>query len=206
MATRPYEQRRRAESAEQTRTRIVEAVVGHLRRHPGRDVAIDRVAKEAGVARSTVYEVFGSRAGLFDAAAAAVYERAGYFDLLDATSHPDAREHLRGGIAAGTRMLAGDRDVFRSLYSMAALDPESVGGVVGRMEEERAGGMKRLAQKLADQGQLREGLGPARASHVLWVITGFESFDALHTGRGLGVDTCAKLLVEMAESAVCRPA
>ena len=67
MATRPYEQRQRAEAAEQTRRRILDAVIERLRKAPAEPVSVDRIAEMAGVARSTVYAIFGSRAGLFDA-------------------------------------------------------------------------------------------------------------------------------------------
>ena len=67
MAKRPYEQRLRARSAEETRRRILDAVYERLREAPAEPVSVERVARMAGVARSTVYLVFGSRAGLFDA-------------------------------------------------------------------------------------------------------------------------------------------
>ena len=177
-------------------------MLDHLRTRPADALSIEGVAKAAGVARSTVYEIFGSRAGLFDAAARDVYERTGYDELLVATRHEDALEHLRGGITAGTRMQARERDVYRALYSMHYLDPDSVGGVVAGIDAERTEGMRRLAGRLREQGYLAEGLSQVVAAHCLWVITSFESFDALHTGRGLSVERSAELLVEMAERAV----
>ena len=49
----------------------------------------------AGVARSTVYLIFGSRAGLFDAVARDLLDRGGFDRVVRATEDPDAREHLR---------------------------------------------------------------------------------------------------------------
>src|SRR4051812_16821691 len=203
VATRRYEQRLRAQSAEETRRRILDAVEEHLRRAPSEPVRVDAVARTAGVARSTVYVVFGSRAGLFDAFARDLFERAGRDRLVEATSHPDAREHLRGGIRAGAEMFAADRDVFRALYSMAALDAEALEGAVGRVEQNRAEGMARVAGRLAEQNQLREGVGREEAAHVLWVITSFDAFDLLFTGRGLPLDETVRTLTAMAEAAVC---
>jgi hypothetical protein len=37
------------------------------------------------------------------------------------------------------------------------------------------------------------------------VITSFDAFDLLYTGRNLPVDEIARLLVATAEHAVCRP-
>jgi AcrR family transcriptional regulator len=202
VASRSYIQRARAEDAERTRVRIIEAVFERLRAAPAEPIAIDRIAASAGVARSTVYAIFGSRAGLFDAVGRELAARSGYERLLDAKHQPDARGHLRAGFRASTEMLAANRDVYRALRSMAQLDEEAVGGVVRRMDEERANGMTRLARRLAEQGVLRPGLSVEDAEHVLWVLTSFESFDALFTGRGLSVDRTVGILVDAAERAL----
>ena len=68
-ACRPveYNQRLRAESAAETRQRILDAVAERMRTAPTEPVSIDQVARLAKVARSTIYVVFGSRVGLFEA-------------------------------------------------------------------------------------------------------------------------------------------
>jgi AcrR family transcriptional regulator len=203
MATRAYEQRARAEEAERTRMRIIEAVFQRLREAPAEPVAVDRIARMAGVARSTVYATFGSRSGLFDAVGRELATRSGgYARLLDAKHQPDARDHLRAGIRAASEMLAANRDIHRALHSMAQLDEEAVGPVVRRTEESRAAGMARLAGRLAEQGVLRDGLSREDAEHVLWVLTSFESFDSLYTGRGLSIDRVVELLIDTAERAL----
>ena len=204
MATRKYEQRLRAQSADDTRRRILDAVYERLRDAPSQTVSVDRVARMAGVARSTVYLVFGSRAGLFDAVGRDVMERSGYAGLIQAVGHPDAREHMRGGIAAGARMFAAERDVARALYSMAQLDQEAVGGAIARIESERSNGMLRLARRLEEQGLLREDVTVEDVASTLWVITSFDAFDLLFTGRGLSLEETTRLLVASAERALLR--
>ena len=202
MSPRTYTQRARAEDAARTRTAIIDAVFARLREAPAEPISIDRIARMAGVARSTVYAIFGSRAGLFDAVGRELVERSGYASLLDAKHQPDAREHLRAGLRAASEMHAANRDISRALRSMAQLDEHAVGGVVTRMDEERATGMRRLADRLAEQGLLREDLDAEDAEHVLWMLTSFDSFDALYTGRGLSVDRTVELLVDAAENAL----
>src|ERR671916_1420554 len=141
MATRRYEQKLRAESATETRRRVLDAVYERLREAPAEAVSVERVAKMAGVARSTVYLIFESRSGLFDALAADLYDRAGYPRLLEAVRVDDAWEAVSGGIRTGVEIFAADRDVFRALHSMEQLDPEAVGGTIRRIEKERAAGM-----------------------------------------------------------------
>jgi AcrR family transcriptional regulator len=199
VATRRYEQRLRAQTAEETRRRVLDAVYEQLHEAPARPVSVDRIARTAGVARSTVYVIFGSRAGLFDAFAADVLERGGFHRVLDAIADPDPRVHLRDGIAGGVHTFAAHRDVFRALVSMAELDADAVGGAMQRMEQRRAKGMMRLARRLARHGLLRDGLTARKAADQLFVLTSFDGFDLLYSGRGLAADEVARVLVDIAQ-------
>jgi AcrR family transcriptional regulator len=202
MATRAYEQRARAEDAARTRMRIIDAVFARLEQAPSERVSIERIARMARVARSTVYSIFGSRSGLFDAVGRELADRSGYARLVDAKHQPDARDHLRVGFRAATEMFAANRDIYRALRSMARLDERAVGATVARMDAERTAGMARLAGRLAEQGVLREGLSRSDAEHTLWMLSSFDSFDSLYTGRGLTTDRVVELLVETAERAL----
>lgn len=199
MASRRYEQRLRAESAAETRRGILDAVYERLREAPAEAVSVERVAEMAGVARSTIYLIFDSRAGLFDALAADLYERTGYPRLLEAVRVDDAWESASGGIRAGVEIFAADRDVFRVLHSMEALDSEAVGGTIRRIEERRAEGMAWAARRLREQGYLRPGVSANEAAHIMWIQASFDAFDLLYTGRGLPAKKVADLLVAIAE-------
>jgi AcrR family transcriptional regulator len=202
--TRKYEQRLRAETAEETRRRILDAVYQRLREAPTQPASVEQIARTARVARSTVYLIFGSRAGLFDAVIADLMQRAGFDRVTAAVAHPDAREHLRQGLRASAEVYAVDRDVHRILFSMATIDPEVAGGAMQRMEQRRSGGMAYLARRLAEQDLLRPDVTEADAAHILYVLTSFDAFDLLYTGRGLRADEVGRVLVVMAERAVCR--
>ncbi len=204
MATRKYDQTLRAASAEQTRRAILDAASDRLREAPTEPLAVGAVAERAGVARSTVYLVFGSRAGLFDALATDLLERGRVDRLYEAVSHPDAREHLRGALRASCEMFAVDRDVRRALVSMSALDPDAVGGAIARGDEARRGGTAHLADRLDEQGLLRPGVTRADAAHLLWVLSSFDTFDSLYVGYRLDVAATCRLLVDTAERALLR--
>jgi AcrR family transcriptional regulator len=201
---RKYEQQLRAESAEETRRRILDAVAQRLREAPTEPVSLDQVAKLARVARSTIYLIFGSRAGLFDAFTEDLADRTGLARLTEAVANPDTRHHLREGIAAGYRMFAQDLVVYRVLFSMNHIDPASLGGAVERMEQRRAGGMAYLARRLAEDSVLRDDITVKQAEDLLWVLCSFEAFDALYTTRGKSLDETIEAIIWTAEQALCR--
>jgi AcrR family transcriptional regulator len=188
---RRYEQRARAEETARTRMRIIEAVFERLRRR--QPVAIDQIAHDANVARSTVYAIFGSRAGLFDAVGRELADRSGYARLVEAKYQADVRDQLRAGVKAACEMFAANRDIYRALRSVAELKG---------MDDERANAMRRIARLLKEQNVLRRDLSPKDAEHILWMLTSFESFDELYTNRGLGARRTIKLLIETAENAL----
>jgi AcrR family transcriptional regulator len=202
MARRPYEQRLRAEAAEATRHRILDALYERLAEAPAKPITVDEIAARAGVARSTVYVVFGSRRRLFDALLDRLLGGAGYEQLMEAVQKPDPLETLRGGLDGGVHMYAEHATVWRVLYAMGKLDPDGVGQTIALTDNRRAEGMSWIAQRLADEGRLRRGLTPERAAHVIWVLASFDAYDLLAAGRGLGADEISAIVVETAEHAV----
>lgn len=205
MSPRAYEQRLRASSAAATRTRILDALYDRIRTEPAKPVSVDEIAQLAGVARSTIYTVFGSRPGLFDAAAMELIERGGFQRLVEATDLPDVRQALREAITAGVEIFSVDPDVFRALHAMEKLDADAVGGAIARIEARRSAGMTRMARRLKRAGELRDGMSVAHAAHVIWIAASFEAFDLLHSGRGLPADQIAEILVDGVERTICRP-
>ena len=199
MTKRKYEQRLRAESASHTRERILDALRERMTRDPSGGISLEAVAEEAGVARSTVYAIFGSRAGLFDALASQLVGRAEYERLLEVTRGPDPTVALREGIRAGVDLFVSEYEVNRALYSLARLGDEAVAAAIGRREQERTAGMAGMARRLAARGHLRKGVGATRAAHLLWVLTAFDTFDLLWSGRGLDAAAISDLLFETAE-------
>jgi AcrR family transcriptional regulator len=188
---RRYQQRARAEEAARTRMRIIEAVFERLRRK--QPVAVDEIAQDAEVARSTVYAIFGSRAGLFDAVGRELAERSGYARLVAAKYEPDVRDQVRAGLKAACEMFAANRDIYRALRSVARLEG---------LDDERANAMRRIARLMKEQGVLREDLSVSDAEHILWMLSSFESFDELYTNRGLSTGRTIKLLTATVENAL----
>ena len=202
MAKRAYEQRLRAEAAEENRRRILDALYERLREAPAEPITVDEIARRAHVARSTIYLVFGSRNGLFDALTEHLLRGAGLDRIVDSLRHPDARESLRGAIAGGVEQYAAHHDVLRVLASMAKLDPEGVGEAIAGIEQRRSRGVAQLARRLHRQGHLRADLTVPRATAVIWMLAGFDAYDTLATGQGLRPEAVAEILVQTAENAL----
>jgi AcrR family transcriptional regulator len=203
MAKRRYEQRARAATAEQTRRRVLDAVYTQLQAAPTTPVSIDAVARSAGVARSTVYAVFGSRAGLFTALGVDLLDRAGFDRVVAAVAVPGVRASLRAGMHATVAIYVAQSDIFRALHAMALLDPDAYAGAVQPVEQDRAGGVAHLARRLAAAGELRPDVDEAEATDLLWLVTGFDAFDVLHTQRGLPAGAIADRLIAVAERTLC---
>ncbi|HEX6867670.1 MAG TPA: TetR family transcriptional regulator [Candidatus Limnocylindrales bacterium] len=204
MDKRRYVQRARAESAEATRRRILAAARATLERGPAGALRVEEVARAAGVARSTVYQLYGSRSGLFDALARHLRDEAGFEALVAASRLPDALENLRASQRAAVAVYAAMPDLARAMFTLAAIDPDAVAAVAA-IEDGRRPGMVHLATALAAQGYLRDGVSVAEAIDILTVITSFQAFDELFTGSGLPPAVVADRLIAMAERSICRP-
>jgi AcrR family transcriptional regulator len=204
MDKRRYVQRARAESAEGTRTRILDAARVTLERGPVGALRVDEVAKAAGVSRSTVYVLYGSRAGLFDALARYLRDEAGFEALIAASRLPDAMDNLRTSQQAAVNVYAAMPELARALFTLAAIDPDAVAAVAA-IEDGRRPGMARLAAALEAQGYLRDDVAVDEATDILTVITSFQSFDELFSGSGLPAEVVAERLTAMAVRSICRP-
>jgi AcrR family transcriptional regulator len=205
MDKRRYVQNRRAEAAQETRGRILDATRESLRNGPVGAVRIEEVARAAGVARSTIYVAFGSRAGLFDALAEDLLGRAGFGRIAASFRLPDARDALRSSLRDAAEIYSHDPAVTRSILALAAIDPDA-GAAVSRFEHGRWPGMRMLAGRLEQQGALRPGVSRDEAAQVLWILTGFATFDQLFGERGLSTGVVADRLGALAERTLLREA
>lgn len=202
MGRRPYRQQLRAETAEETRQRILDALYGLLRDRPAEPVSVEEIAQRARVSRSTVYLAFGSRSGLFDALTEhLLLGRLGNERIEEAVRHPDSRETLRGGLEGGVRMYAAHHDVLRVLYAAGKLDPDGAGRAIARSERRRYESMGWVADRLHEQKQLRSDLSPERAAHVIWLLASFDAYDLL-AARGLEPEEVTRILTDTAEGAL----
>ena len=200
---REYNQSLRADSAMETRIRILEVTRKGFARLPIENAGLEDVAKRAGVARSTIYKIFGSRQGLMIALAEDLLRRVGFDQLGRAFRNPDARAALETSLREGARLYSEEHAVARAIMTFGHIDAD-VAHAAARFEYGRKEGMAELAHRLKQQGHLRADITEAQAADVLWVVTSLATFTQLYQERGLSVDETANRLVMMATRTVCR--
>jgi AcrR family transcriptional regulator len=197
MSPRPYRLGRRAESIEQTRGRIIAAMRELLARDGYRSTSLEEVARAADVTRATVYYQFGSKAGLLEAVVGDIQRRAGQPAVADAVGVTDPIEALRRAFVVGCRFWAAEHPLIRRLTGLAAVD-EEISRVIADVEQNRLPLLAGLVERLEAAGQLSPDVPPSRALDVLWMLSSFEAFDQLLTGRGLTVEEVAEILTDLA--------
>jgi AcrR family transcriptional regulator len=195
MATRRYQQKRRAEQQSETRQRIVEAIVAlHREVGPAR-TTISAIAERAGVERLTVYRHFGDESAMFQACSAHFATEVPGPDPAAWTGVAEPAERLRAALLAfydyyrrAEQMLVhAHRDAPQLPALAAVLSPwdEFVGGV-------REG----LLEGWEVSGPARARLAPA-IGHALR----FDTWRSLARTERLDDGEAADLMVDLALSA-----
>jgi AcrR family transcriptional regulator len=177
VSPRPYNLGKRQEPIEAARQQVLDTARGLL---GGTDrytaFTVDAVARQADVARATVYYQFGSKAGLLEALCDYLAELGGMSGLAEAFTEPDPRQALRRFVACFGQFWAADRSAMRRLRALALLDPD-VGAVITARDQRRHQGLTVLAGRLA--GTSLTAAEADRAVRVLVTLTSFETFDTL---------------------------
>jgi AcrR family transcriptional regulator len=202
MSPRPYRLGQRQVANEATRGRIVEAARGLLASPDGlTEFTVEAAARQAKVARMTVYYQFGSRAGLLEAIFDDMAARGGMWGLPGIFKQPDAVAALSEFIAVFVRFWASQRLIIRRLQVLTALDPELQ--KVSR-DEWRRQGLQVILGRTAEQVG-RPGAGSmASAIDVLQMLTSFQAFDQL-AGQTRSPEEVTSLLQQLGRAAIGLP-
>ena len=201
MSPRPYRLGQRQAATEQTRTRIINAARELLMASDGfSSFSIDQVARQADVARMTVYHQFGSKSGLLEALCDALAASGGMDQLAGAFRQPEPLEALNQYLLIFSRFWDTDRLVTRRLRALAALDPDFE-QVIRTRDEWRRRGVRTITQRLLDQRVL-----PPKASFdeivdILFTLSSFETFETL-AGPARSLQEVAPLVCKLARAAL----
>ena len=201
MSPRPYRLGQRQATTDQTRARILNAARELLMKSDGfSGFSIDAVARQADVARMTVYHQFGSKIGLLEALSDALAAQGGMEQLASAFRKPDPLDALDTYISVFGRFWDADRLVTRRLRALAALDPDFEHVIQARNERRRQG-LRVLVGRIAQQSGR---LPPERVDEVvdiLYTLLSFESFDTL-AGPTRSLEEVAPIIQRLAHAAL----
>jgi AcrR family transcriptional regulator len=179
MSPRPYQLGKRQEQVDQSRQRMIAAARSLLAEGDSyRSFSVEAVAKQADVAKATIYYQFGSKAGLLEGVCDSMALAGGMSDLLAAFNAASPREGLRILVGVFGRFWAADRVVMRRLRALAALDPE-VGGVIARRDQRRHEALEAIVGPLYADPADNPSSDPEELVRALLMLTSFETFDAL---------------------------
>ncbi|GCE51186.1 TetR family transcriptional regulator [Thermosporothrix hazakensis] len=179
MSPRPYRLGQRQASTEQTRARILAAARSLLMASDGfSSFSIEMVAKEADVARMTVYHQFGSKIGLLEVLCDSLAASGGMEHMATIFQQPRPLKALQMYIQLFGRFWDEDRLVMRRLRALAALNPDFE-QVIRTRDGWRRKGVQVLTQRLADSRLLPPGKPLDEIVDLLFTLTSFETFDLL---------------------------
>jgi len=186
MSPRPYQLGQRQTASDQTRTRILAATRALLMAPDGYSrFSIETVARQANVARMTVYHQFGSKLGLLEALCDALAASGGMEQVASAFRQPEPLAVLNQYIKVFGHFWDVDRLVMRRLRALAALDPDFE-QVIRTRDEWRRKGVRAITQQIVEKQMPSHSETFDETVDVLFTLTSFETFDALAgTARSL---------------------
>jgi AcrR family transcriptional regulator len=198
---RPYRLGQRQTATEQTRARILAAARDLLMSPDGyARFSIEAVARQADVARMTVYHQFGSKIGLLEAICDTLAASGGMEHLATAFRQPDPLEALHQYLLVFGRFWEADRLVMRRLRALAALDPDFE-QVIRTRDAWRRQGISVIAQRLVDHQGLLPETSREEVVEVLFTLSSFETFDTL-AGPARSVEEVAPVVARLARAAL----
>ncbi|MEP7024539.1 MAG: TetR/AcrR family transcriptional regulator [Actinomycetota bacterium] len=207
---RPYDSRRRAEQARQTRAAVTEAAQRLFLRDGYAATTIAAIATEAGVSPETIYKAFGGKPGLVRAICEQALAGEGPVpaetrsDHLQATE-PDPRMIIRGWGELTAEIAPRISPIMLLLRAAAVADPQAA----GLWEEIDSGRLTRMthnARHLGQAGHLREGITVEHAGEILWTYSSPELYELLVLRRHWAPAQYGAFIAEAMISALLHPA
>jgi AcrR family transcriptional regulator len=188
MTSRPYQLNQRRAGMDATRTRILAAARRVL---VGADAfSLEAVAKEAGVARVTIYDRFGGREALVEAIFDDLAESGGLTRLPEAFTLSDPIAALEHFVLIFCGFYSTHRLLLRRLRAMAVLRRSVLRG--GERDSRRLAGLGVLFTRAAEAGH--PGARSPDALHAAHVLTGFAFVDDFAGADREPIDVAAQVV------------
>jgi AcrR family transcriptional regulator len=174
---RPYRSPRRQEQAEATKRAIVEAATKLLMTLGYAGTTMEAIARQAGVATITVYDIFKTKPGVVEAAVhAAVLGPEAPTALLEQRSpravseQRDQRRQIALFAAHMGDVMKRVAPIFDAMHSAAGTDP-TMASLRRDMLARRLHGMRGFVDAVGRNGPLRNGMSPDTAAETVWALS-----------------------------------
>jgi AcrR family transcriptional regulator len=196
MATRSYTAAKRRGSPDSVE-RVLKAAEHLIEEDSFHSATMDELAAAAGVSRATVFNRFGSKLGVLQALFTRGMEGPEMQEIAEALAIEDPIEALEGAIEASCAIWEAYAPVHEQLQAIVVLEP-GASALIERQREEQRADLQDLTRRLARAGRLRQGIGEARATATLHMLTSLESFLWLRREYGLSLRQTREAIGELA--------
>ena len=161
------------------------------------ELTMEALARESGVTRQTVHNLFGTKTGVLEALFDQLALDAGMerMRIVMQQSKPEAM--LAGFVEVFTDFWAKDRVLIRRIHGIAAIEPE-FGSAVEARNRRRLMAATRIVERICGQSNKERQKGKIAA---LWALTSFEFFDALAESCG-DAKQAASVVLDLVNKAV----
>jgi AcrR family transcriptional regulator len=184
----PGIQRLREQHGAVTRRTILQAARTVFAEQGYAATPIRLLARRAGVAVQTIYDTFGSKAGVLRGMPDLIDEEAGVFELvaaLERAESPEEALQLYARLRRQIRERCGD--VVAILRSGAVVETE-IAAVLAEGTRRRRFGLRHLIERLSEAGALKEDLSVERATDIASALVTDEVCDVLVDQGGWSYD------------------
>ena len=180
---RPYSLGRRLERSDDKRAKILAAARAQLESSGFLSLTLDALARESGVTRQTIHNLFGTKAGLLEALFDQLALAGGMYRMREVMQRTDRELLLEAFVKVFTDFWSQDRLFIRRIHGLAAIDPE-FGAALEARNRRRRSAAARIVDRLSGGNDASDAEDRTKRSAVLCALTSFEFFDLLAEGSG----------------------
>jgi AcrR family transcriptional regulator len=197
---RPYFLGKRLALSNRKRTAIIATARARLESNGFLRLTLDGLARETGVTRQTIHNLFGSKSGLLEALFDQLALDGGMHRMREVMQQTDAKAVLPAFVKVFTDFWSKDRLFIRRIHGIAAIDPE-FGAAVEARNRRRQAAAARVVDRMTSRDGEKDVQKKAQRIAALYALTSFEFFDALAESCGNAKDA-AETVLSLARKAV----
>jgi AcrR family transcriptional regulator len=199
---RPYALGRRLELSDHKRVAILAAARTQLAANGYLHLTMDTLARESGVTRQTIHNLFGTKAGVLEALFDQLALDGGMERMRNVMQQTNTESMLASFVEVFADFWSRDRLLIRRIHGIAAIDPE-FGAAVEARNRRRRMAAARIVDQWSDGG--RDPAEKTRRIATLYALTSFEFFDALAEGCGNVNDAASSVLALVRKAFASKP-